>query len=152
MDSLKKIGHWIVFIIVCPIITWTVLFLIVMAPLWVFQWIFDWNIILFVLASYLFFFFLYMPIIFGGLDNYYAFLNRYKPDKWLSSIFISVLAIIFIYRFYPVFDEHIGSRSFKDFGLKGYLYIMVTLGLYLRVAITSSIASFLPEIGIRERI
>ena len=141
MKFLNKIGHWIVFIVGGYLGTWLALFISVALPLFVGSWIFSWNDFLFLVVGGILLS-IYYWIIFFGLSWYYAFLNKNKPDYWVSNIFLVIVAILFFYNFITVFGRLVNKEIPMFKGFKGIMFLIAIIPAYLKILFASLIAPF----------
>jgi hypothetical protein len=141
MDFLKKIGHWIVFLIGGYLGTWLALLISVALPLVVGLWIFDWNDFLFLFVGGILMT-LYYLIVFIGLSWYYDFINRKKPDYWASNIFLVIVAIYFFYTFITSFGRLVDQDVKVFAGFKGIILLLAIIPAYFKILFVSLIAPF----------
>ena len=79
MKVIKKICHWILFLIGGYLGTWIVLAIATLLPFIVGLWLFNFSDFwFFLLVSILLG--LYYLLVYGGLGIFFAFLNKKKPD------------------------------------------------------------------------
>lgn len=140
---MKKIGHWIAFIFFGYFATVIVLALAVCILLFCGPWLMD-NF-----STFGFIFIgscllsLYYYLIFSMFLLYYNFLDRKKPDYWVSNIFIVSTALYFYYvtfkNIYPVFVLDI--NKFKSF--KGIVYIISILPALFKIFFFTLIYPFI---------
>lgn len=133
MEILKKLGHWILFIIGSFIGIFLVLSITFYLPTIVYNWILNWNIILFMLVGGVFVIIYYWVARF--LVNYlYIFtLMNYKPDYWVSSIFQLLCAIIFAFYYYITLDKYIDNPTALIESFKGIMFIIFISSFNLRI-------------------
>lgn len=140
---MKKIGHWIAFIIFGYLLTVIVLSIAVGIPLFVGPWLIT------KFSTFWFIFFgsillsIYYYIIFSILVLYYTFLDTQKPDYWVSNIFIVLTSLYFYYIFYknigPVIINYV--EDYKSF--KFILFIISIVPSYFQILFLSLIFPFI---------
>jgi hypothetical protein len=143
MVLLNKIQQWIIFVIGGFIGTVFLLFVLTALPLFVGIWILDWNIFLFLVVGgilmSIYYYLLYFSIAF-----YYDYLNRRKPDYWISNILLALVTICFFYffttNFVTLFDKNI--KIFMNF--KGIMLLMAITPAYFKILYVSIISPFIP--------
>jgi hypothetical protein len=129
MESLRKILHWILFLISGWIITIFMSVVTFYIPLVAFEYINEWNTFWFILIGLIL---LYFYKLYLGLVIYiFEYLNKKKPDYWFSSIFLSLVAIYTFYYLYDNLQNVINNYFilFKTF--KGIIFFITILPIFL---------------------
>jgi hypothetical protein len=141
MDIIKKTGHWIAFIIGGYFATWFALLIFSAPPILVGLWAFNWNIFLFIIVvGILLTIYYYLLII--GLGFYYFFINDKKPDYWISSIFLALVAIYYFYAFINQFSKAFDQDIDIFMNLKGFIFFVAILPAYWKMFYMSVIGPF----------
>jgi hypothetical protein len=129
MKSLRKILHWILFLISGWLITILMSVITFYIPFVIFEHIHEWNTFWFILFGLIL---LYIYKLYLGLVLYiFENLNKKKPDYWFSSIFLSLVAI---YTFYNLYDniQNLVNNYFVIFKtFKGIIFIITILPIFL---------------------
>lgn len=144
MKIIKKIGHWIAFLIGGYIGTWLVLGISTLLPLFVGLWLFSLGDFWFFFIGSLLLTFYYL-LVFGGLGLFYAFLNKKKPDYWFSNIFLALITVYFFYTLINSLGQNV-SQDIKLFmKFKGIILIITILPAYFQILFYSLIAPFIKD-------
>jgi hypothetical protein len=139
---LKKIGHWLLFLLAGYFITRIILVIIFFLPIYAFAKIYYWGVFWFLLTGIIFLTIFY-NIVIGLMGRLFEYMNEKKPDYWFSSIFLSIVTITFFYEFIEYFESIINdySREFRTF--KGIMFIISIFPSYLMILFFSIISPFL---------
>jgi len=142
MMYLKKIGHWLLFLLAGYFITRIILVIIFFLPIYAFAKIYYWGVFWFLLTGIIFLTIFY-NIVIGLMGRLFEYMNEKKPDYWFSSIFLSIVTITFFYEFIEYFESIINdySREFRTF--KGIMFIISIFPSYLMILFFSIISPFL---------
>jgi hypothetical protein len=140
---MKRIGHWIAFLIFGYLLTIIVLSITTFIPLFVGPWLISkFNTFWFLFIGGILIS-IYYYIIFSVLVLYYGFLDSQKPDYWVSNIFLVIVTLYFYYTFgksvQQVFDNYEGN--FKSF--KSILFFISIIPAYLQILFLSLIFPFI---------
>lgn len=144
MKTIKKIGHWILFLIGGYIGTWIVLAIATWLPFLVGLWLFDFS-------DFWFFFLgsialgIYYLIVYGGLGLFFTFLNKKKPDYWVSNIFLCIVTFYFFYTLINVLGKNISESKELFLNFKGILLLISILPAYLQILFFAIVAPFIKE-------
>lgn len=141
MNFVKKIGHWIIFLVVGYFGTWIALFISAALPLLVGLWIFDWNAFLFLFVGAIFMTVYYL-IVFMGLTWYYDFINSKKPDYWVSNIYLVLVALYFFYTFTTRFGRLVDQDPKMFLRFNGIALLLAIIPAYFQILFMSLIAPF----------
>lgn len=144
MNTLKKIGHWILFLIGGYLGTWIVLAIVTLLPFFVGLWIFDFSDFWFFFIGSIALSFYYL-LVFGGLSLYFTFLNSYKPDYWVSNIFLSLVTFFFFYTLINSLGQNITESKELFMNFKGIVFLITILPAYLKILYVSLIAPFIKK-------
>ncbi len=129
MKILRKILHWILFLISGWIITILMSVITFYLPFLIFGYIHNWNIFWFVLFGLIL---LFIYKFYLGLVLYiFETLNKKKPDYWFSSIFLCLVAI---YTFYNLYDsiQNLTNNYFVIFkSFKGIIFFITIIPIFL---------------------
>ncbi len=144
MKIIKKIGHWITFLIGGYIGTWLILSISTLIPLFVFYWLVDFSDFWFFMIGGIIVT-LYYIIIFGGLSLFFTFLNKKKPDYWVSNIFIALTTVLFFYTIINSFGKIIGKEFRQYLTFKGIVFLITIIPAYFQILYFTIIAQFIKE-------
>lgn len=129
MKILRKILHWILFLISGWIITILMSVITFYLPFLIFGYIHNWNTFWFVLFGLIL---LFIYKFYLGLVLYiFETLNKKKPDYWFSSIFLCLVAI---YTFYNLYDsiQNLTNNYFVIFkSFKGIIFFITIIPIFL---------------------
>lgn len=144
MNTIKKVSHWILFFIGGSLGTIFLLYISVVTPVGISIWIWDWNDFLFtfvggiLLTAYYF-------LIFSGFYWYYSYLNKVKPDYWISNILLAGIALYFFVHFFLRFTDLIQEYKKIFFGFKGLMFFTAIIPAYFKILFASLIGPFIKE-------
>lgn len=141
--DLKKIGHWILFLIGGFIGTWIVLRILVILPL-VGMFLFELGNFWFVLIGAILFG-LYNYLVIFGLNFFYTFLNKKKPDYWMSNIFLILVAFFVFYNLINDLREFFNEFKGVFFKFKFVFFSIGLLPAYLRILFFAFLIPFRKE-------
>jgi hypothetical protein len=142
MKIFKKIGHWILFIIGGFLGTHIVLLIATLLPFFVGVWLFDfgdfWFLFLGSIAISIYYF-----LVYAGVGYFFIFLNRKKPDYWVSSIFLGLVTLHFFY--WLITNLGITFTEYKELFLsfKGICLLITILPAYLQILFSALILQFI---------
>jgi hypothetical protein len=142
MKIIKKIGHWAAFLVGGIIGTWVILGITTILPLFVGLWLFP-------LGDFWFFFIgsvlltFYYILVFVGLSIFYIFINKNKPDYWISNIILILTAVCYFFNFITKFGQNV-SYNFELFmHFKGFVLLLSILPAYLKILYFSLFTPFI---------
>jgi len=114
MSLLKRIGHWILFLIGGYLFTCLVLAILTVLPVYI-------GFSLMISSSTFWFTFIvaimsgiYYVLGTGILMKYLEFISYYKPDYWVSNIFLIIVTLLFYYIHY----NFVYSTFYKDMPMR----------------------------------
>jgi hypothetical protein len=144
MKNIKKIGHWIAFLIGGFFGTNLALTIVTFLPFYLFIWLFNFSDFWFfmigsILAA------LYYYLIFGGLLFYFSFLNKRKPDYWISNIFIVLVTILFVYNLINLSANASEQTRKLFFTFKGIVFFCTIIPAFFQIFYLSLIAQFVRD-------
>lgn len=144
MRIIKKIGHWILFIIGSYIGLSIVLAIATLLPIYVGAWLFTFsNFWFFVIGSFLLTF--YYLIAFGLPALFFNFLNDKKPDYWVSNILLVLISVYFFYILFTIVAKVIDLNIKVFFNFKGIIFLTTLLPAYLQILFSTIVVPFLKE-------
>jgi hypothetical protein len=144
MKIIKKIGHWILFIIGGYLGTWLVLAITTLLPYLVGIWLLSFGDFWFFFLSSIIFGIYYM-LVYGGLGFFVIFLNKKKPDYWVSNIFLGLVTFYFFYTLITVLGKHITEHKEIFMTFKGILLLITIIPPYLQILFYALVAPFIKE-------
>ena len=132
MVAIKKIGHWIAFLIggfAAINLSLTISFSL---PWFIFNWLLKFSDFWFFMIGAIFVT-IFNWLIFWGFKFFFDFINKQKPDYWISSIFITLVALRFFYNNITVISEVI--LQFKSILLdsKFIMFFLTMIPVYWKV-------------------
>lgn len=142
MKTIKKISHWIIFLIGGCLGTWFVLAIVTILPLFV-------ATLLFYFSDFWFFFIgsmalsLYYLLLYGGLSIYFSFLNSHKPDYWISNIFIVIVTFLFFNNLINALGNNITESKDLFLNFKGIVSLISIIPAYLSIFYFSLVVPFI---------
>ena len=146
MGIIKKIGHYILFIIGGYIGTWLVLAICTILPFLGFLLIYSLGDFWFLFLGSIMMTIYYMAL-FGLLGWYYEYIDKRKPDYWFSNIFIALVALLFFYTLITSLGPNVSKEPKAFLNFKGIVFLISIIPAYLRILYVSLL---LPFIGNRE--
>ena len=144
MDIIKKICHWIIFLLGGYIGTWLVLSISTLLPLYIFNWLVGFSDFWFFMIGGIIVT-LYYIIIFGGLSLFFTFLNKKKPDYWISNIFIALTTILLFYTLITSLGKSFGDDIKQFLTFKGIVFLITLIPAYFQILYFSIIAQFIKD-------
>lgn len=138
MKIIKKILHWLGFIIGAPILVWVILSISVFAPLYAYDYLQDLgsNIHRFVMPIVIIIYYLFFTTSSGVL---FLVVNKMKPDYWVSNIILSLVSILF----FGTFFNYESKGSLGIFGSsEGLTYVTMYVPALLLLVYKSIIYPF----------
>lgn len=88
---------------------------------------------------------LYYIIIFGGLSLFFTFLNKKKPDYWISNIFIALTTILLFYTLITSLGKSFGDDIKQFLTFKGIVFLITLIPAYFQILYFSIIAQFIKD-------
>ena len=144
MKNIKKIGHWVVFLTGGSIGTWLVLAISTILPLFVGLWLFSLSDFWFYFIGSILLSFYYI-VVFVGLTFFFTFLNKNKPDYWVSNIIIVLTTVYFFYNLITKLGYNISQDIELFMSFKGIVLLIAILPAYLKILFCSLIVPFIRE-------
>lgn len=131
MNTLKKIGKWLLFLVSGYFGTNIVLAVALTIPLFAFLWIQNWSMFWFLVVGSILLS-VYYYIILGLFVLYFSFINKTKPDYWVSNIFLIIVAIISIITYAMNFTSW--SKMLMELsGFRAILFMVAIAPSYLYI-------------------
>lgn len=144
MKTIKKIGHWLLFIIGGYLGTWIVLEIATLLPFFVGLWLFQFGDFWFFLLGSIALVIYYL-LVYGGLGLFFTFLNKKKPDYWVSNIFLGLVTFYFFYTLINTLGKNISESKELFLNFKGIVLMITILPAYLQILFYSILAPFIKE-------
>ena len=142
MKPLKKIGHWLLFLLGGYIATYLALAICFLLPIFLFLWIYSWNTFLFLIIGSIFVI-IYYWFFLAVLGGYIFLIIKHKPDYWFSNIFLLIITIFFCFSFINIFEKSINENIIMFISFKGIMFVMAIIPAYLKALYLIIIMPFL---------
>jgi hypothetical protein len=144
MKVIKKIGHWILFLIGGYLGTWIVLAIAILLPFIVGLFLFDFgDFWFFLLGSFALT--LYYGLVFGLTGLFFSFLNQKKPDYWISNIFLVLITFYFFYVLITGVGDIVTEYKELFMNFKGITLLITILPAYFQILFFTVVAPFIKE-------
>ena len=144
MKVIKKIGHWILFLIGGYLGTWIVLAIAILLPFIVGLFLFDFGDFgFFLLGSFALT--LYYGLVYGLIGLFFSFLNQKKPDYWISNIFLVLITFYFFYVLITGVGDVVTEYKELFMNFKGIVLLITILPAYLQILFFAVVAPFIKE-------
>jgi hypothetical protein len=141
MKKIKKIGHWAVFVVGGSIGTWLILGIATLLPLFVGLWLFTLgDFWFFLIGSFLLA--IYYILVFMGISSFFTFLNKNKPDYWVSNIILVLTTVYFFYNLINKLGRNVSQDIELFMNFKGIVLLITILPAYLKILFYSLIVPF----------
>lgn len=144
MKVLKKIGHWILFLIGGYFGTSIALAIAILLPSFVGIWLISFGDFWFFILGFVFEY-LYYILILGGFSLGVTFLNKKKPDYWISNIFLVIVTFHFFYVLITRFGTFVTENIEVFLNFKGIVLLITLLPAYLQILFVALILPFIKE-------
>ena len=144
MKTIKKIGHWLLFIIGGYLGTWIILAIATLLPFFVGLWLFEFGDFWFFLLGSIALGIYYL-LVYSGLFLFFTFLNKKKPDYWVSNIFLGLVTFYFFYTLINTLGKNISESKELFLNFKGIVLIITILPAYLQILFYSIVAPFIKD-------
>ena len=144
MRIIKKISHWILFIIGSYIGLNIVLTIATLLPIYVGAWLFSFsNFWFFVIGAILSTFYYFFA--FGLPALFFNFLNGKKPDYWISNILLVLISIYFYYNLINNISSFVDINLKLFINFKGFIFLTTLVPAFLQILFFTVVAPFLME-------
>jgi hypothetical protein len=144
MKAIKKIGHWILFLIGGYLGTWIVLAIVTLLPIFVGLLLFEFGDFWFFLLGSIALSFYYL-LVYYGFEIFFTFLNKKKPDYWISNIFLGLVTFYFFYTLITSLGKNITESKELFMNFKGIALLIAILPAYLQILFYAIVAPFTKE-------
>jgi hypothetical protein len=144
METFKFIGRWILFLLVSILGTIIVQAIITISPLMVGLWLFRFS-------DFWFFFIgsiiitIYYYIAFGGLALFFEFINKLKPDYWISNILLALVSLFYYYLFITLFGGLMNISIDLFLNFKGIILLITIVPVYIYLMFIAILAPFIKD-------
>lgn len=144
MKIIKKILHWLGFIIGAPILTWLTLGISTLVPIYAFMKILDLGTFMFILVgSIIMAIYYFLNSLLIGIS--FLTINKMKPDYWVSNIILAAVSIFFFYTLFTSLGKSIDGEFKMFMSFKGIMFITTVVPAYLGLLFKSIIFPFIPD-------